>query len=199
MEKRRARYSLGSLPPPLGSGAPGSAGREQLHRAGSPVWRDTLPLAQRRYQWALCNPPAPILSPIMAVLSENNHSIIIKANVRSGRIGKNCNVLKLFRSVLEMLRGDIRALVAGEKQLREKAFRRPDTRAFMFFFFFQWHWGKKTEPREEHNHTDTQARRAPRARGIFVLEMLQRKEEAAANDSRIFAHLSCFYYQGRSI
>lgn len=81
----------------------------------------------------------------MAVLSENNHSIIIKANVRSGRIGKNCNILKLFRSVLEMLRGDIRALVAGEKQLREKAFRRPDTRAFMFFFFFQWHWGKKKQ------------------------------------------------------
>lgn len=42
-----------------------------------------------------------------------------------------------------------------------------------------------------------EARRAPRAGGAS-LEMLPRKEEAAANNSPIFAALSCFYYQGRS-
>lgn len=42
-----------------------------------------------------------------------------------------------------------------------------------------------------------EARRAPRAGGTS-LEMLPRKEEAAANNSPIFAALSCFHYQGRS-
>lgn len=104
----------------------------------------------------------------------------------------------ILSSVFEPYSRDIHAVVAGEKQSRGKAFRQPDTRAFMFSFFFN-DIGEKTDPRE-HNCIDTEARRAPRARGSFVPEMLQRKEEVAANDSRIFANLSCFYflYQGRS-
>lgn len=66
----------------------------------------------------------------------------------------------------------------------------------MFSFFSQWYrgknrsWGTNTTALRE-------ARRAPRAGGAS-LEMLPRKEEAAANNSPIFAALSCFYYQGRS-
>lgn len=65
------------------------------------------------------------------------------------------------------------------------------------FLFLSVTLGEKKNPRE--NHIDTEARTAPRTRGIFVLEMLQRKEEAVANNSRIFANLSCLYYQGRNI
>lgn len=66
----------------------------------------------------------------------------------------------------------------------------------MFLFLSVTLGGEKTLG---NNHIDTEARTAPRTRGIFVLEMLQRKEEAVANNSRIFANLSCFYYQGRNI
>lgn len=53
---------------------------------------------------------------------------------------------------------------SGWRETRErKGIQAANTRAFMLSFFFQWYRGK-TAPKE-HTHTDTEARRAPRARG----------------------------------
>lgn len=86
--------------------------------------------------------------------------------------------------------------MAGEKQGRGKAFRQPTLELLCFPFSYS-DIGGKPGPRE-HTHTDTWGQESPESQGIFVPELSQRKEEAAANNSRIFANLSCFNYQGRS-
>lgn len=134
----------------------------------------------------------------MAVLSENKHSIVIVANILSERIGEIYNVLILYilslKSSVETSR-----LQWLEKNNQEKRHSGGQTLELLCvpFSFRDSEGGGRKNPRE--HHIDTEARRAPRARGIFVLEMLQRKEESVANNSRILANLSCFYYQGRNI